>query len=220
MSKVVALYVEHGGVYFGLDDVEPWALPEKDARQYDGPHAVVAHPPCERWGVFWSGGPSAHKAGRPRQLGDDGGCFRAAINAVRKFGGVIEHPRGTKAWEVFGIKKPKKNQGWIVADEHGGFTCCVDQGSYGHRARKPTWLYVNGLPREELPELKWVAEGYFPWIGGDGYKTTEDRRWAQEADIVGEGRYMPRKERARTPIPFRDLLLDIARRIEARKNNV
>ncbi len=34
--KVAALYVEKGGVYWDLDDVEPWDE-QRDARLYAGP---------------------------------------------------------------------------------------------------------------------------------------------------------------------------------------
>ena len=46
---VAALYVETNGSYFGLPGVDPWDEP-RDARLYAGPHPVVAHPPCQRWG--------------------------------------------------------------------------------------------------------------------------------------------------------------------------
>ena len=54
---IAALYVQERGCYVGLDGVDPW--PEsRDARSYAGPYPVVAHPPCERWGRYWGGGPS------------------------------------------------------------------------------------------------------------------------------------------------------------------
>lgn len=48
MGVIAALYVETGGVYFNLDGVDPWDK-ERDARKYNGPHPVVAHPPCFLW---------------------------------------------------------------------------------------------------------------------------------------------------------------------------
>ena len=94
---VAALYVETGGVYYDLDGVDPWDE-ARDARAYPGPHPVVAHPPCARWGRYWSGGPSAKVR---RELGDDGGCFEAALRFVRLYGGVLEHPANTAAWRFF-----------------------------------------------------------------------------------------------------------------------
>lgn len=82
-ATVAALYVEPRGCYVGLPDVDPWDE-ARDARSYAGPHAVVAHPPCQRWGRFWHGStrkPHQHK------LGDDGGCFESALRAVLIWGG-------------------------------------------------------------------------------------------------------------------------------------
>lgn len=47
---VAALFVETGGCYSGVPDVEPWDE-SRDARQYAGPLPVIAHPPCQRWGA-------------------------------------------------------------------------------------------------------------------------------------------------------------------------
>jgi hypothetical protein len=51
---VAALYVEPQGCYVGVPGVDPWDE-ARDARTYAGPHPVVAHPPCQRWGRFWHG---------------------------------------------------------------------------------------------------------------------------------------------------------------------
>jgi hypothetical protein len=140
--------VEHGGVYYGLPGVEPWGLPERDAREYGGPWPVVAHPPCERWGRYATGGPGFRGAVRPR-FGDDDGCFVAALRAVWTFGGVLEHPAGSGAWRHFGLTAPPRGGGWVPSGaviggllHLSGWTCCVDQGRYGHRAQKATWLFA------------------------------------------------------------------------------
>jgi hypothetical protein len=200
-STVAALYVELGGVYYGLPGVEPWGLPELDAREYAGPHPVVAHPPCQRWGRYWSGGPSAKVR---RLLGDDNGCFAAALWAVRTFGGVLEHPEASSAWKWFGLRPPMRRGTWSPAEDDRGWTCCVEQGHYDHRARKATWLYVVGL--DTLPALRWgPSEGKMRLDDGCHSKT-------ERANGINVGQ--PRittKENAATPKPFRDLLLDIAR---------
>lgn len=201
---VAALFVERGGVYWDLPDVDPWD--EKcDARLYAGPHPVVAHPPCARWGRYWFGGPTWLKSGRPRKsIGDDDGCFAAALAAVKRWGGVLEHPEGSHAWRAFGLNPPPRGGGWVNADFDGGWTCCVEQGAYGHRARKPTWLYAIHVA---VPSLRWGDCGARAKIDL-GCCSREQRARIIKTGIVQQ---MSKLNRARTPVPFRDLLLSIAR---------
>lgn len=196
--KIAALFVENPGVYSTLS-VEIWDI-KADARTYAGPHPVVAHPPCKRWGRYWSGGPSAKVR---RKLGDDDGCFAAAWDSVRRFGGVLEHPEASHAWRIFGIPAPPKAGGWIPVPR-GGWTCCVEQGHYGHAARKATWLYATG-PRPQA--LIWG-----PSSGRrlePGFHSKEERRLATDEQRLEER--LSRAERVGTPLAFAELLLDIAR---------
>lgn len=202
---VAALYVAKGGCYFGQADVEPWDQ-AKDARTYAGPHPVVAHPPCERWGRYWGGAPTTW----PRKVkGDDGGCFAAALASVRRWGGILEHPEASAAWAAFRLAAPPASGGWIRADwidGHDGWTCCVEQGAYGHRARKATWLYCHGV--ELPPALKWgPAEGDFVRLD-EGFHSAEERARAVK---TGACQRLSKNQRAATPLPFRDLLISIAR---------
>lgn len=57
LQTVAALYVERGGCYWDQPGVDPWDE-ARDARLYDGPWPVVAHPPCQRWGRYWGGAPT------------------------------------------------------------------------------------------------------------------------------------------------------------------
>ena len=201
MTTVAALYVETGGCYFGVEGVDPWDA-ERDARTYPGPHPVVAHPPCQRWGRFWHG--STRKP-HQYQLGDDGGCFEAALNSVVQFGGVLEHPAHSKAWDRFGLAKPPQSGGWI-AGPRGTFTCYVEQGFYGHASRKATWLCASGVA---LPGLIWgVGEQRLPAWMVDRYGYEKARRIGVVAMIGGKRKTEIRNS---TPIPFRDLLISIAR---------
>jgi len=200
---IAALFVEQGGCYFGLEGIEPWDK-ERDARLYAGPHPVVAHPPCERWGRYWNGGPSARV---PRKLGDDDGCFASALASVRRWGGVLEHPEGSHAWRRFDIVAPPREGGWVPADifHPGAHTCCVEQGWYGHRARKATWLYASDV---DLPELSLGrAPGAFNRLD-EGFHSSEERRRAIKTGVCHR---LSKKQRAATPEPFRDLLISIAR---------
>ena len=130
---IAALFVERGGAYWDLPGVDPWDE-QRDARLYAGPHPVVAHPPCQRWGKLWAGQPLYIKTTGIRKVkGDDGGCFAAALDAVRRWGGIIEHPWGSHAWPHFGITVPPREGGWVSTGLFdGGWTCCVEQGRYGH----------------------------------------------------------------------------------------
>lgn len=203
---VAALYVQEGGAYYGLDAVDPWPA-SRDARLYDGPHPVVAHPPCERWGRYWGGGPSAKVK---RTLGDDGGCFAAALASVRRWGGVIEHPEASHAWRAYGIVTPPRDGRWVSAGlGDPGWTCCVEQGAYGHPARKATWLYAAHV---DLPELRWGrAHGEFVKIDPGFHSRAEAK---QSGGVAGQV-FLPKGQRAVTPPAFRDLLLSIARTAQA-----
>lgn len=195
---VAALFVETDGAYFGLDQVDPWDI-ERDAKTYTGPWPVVAHPPCERWGRYWNGGPSARVR---RELGDDNGCFEFALAAVRKWGGVLEHPEGSHAFKKYHIPCPPRGAGWIPCLD-GGFVCCVEQGHYGHKARKATWLYAYGV---ELPKLNWTPSEDKMRLD-DGYHSAEERRRAIKTGTVQR---LSKRQRAATPLEFRDMLIAIA----------
>lgn len=198
---IAALFVERDGAYWNLPEVDAWDR-ERDAKLYAGPWPVVAHPPCERWGRFWHGSPR-----KPHQfsLGDDGGCFAQAVWAVRRFGGVLEHPQDSRAWLWIGLEKPPRAGGWVRADNSGGWTCRVEQGFYGHAARKPTWLYACHV---DLPALHWgFGEQRLDakMVERHGYE------YARRKGIVSMIGGKRKKEiRNATPPEFRDLLLSIA----------
>ncbi|MBX5206714.1 hypothetical protein [Rhizobium sp. NZLR11] len=198
---IAALYVEKDGSYWDLPNVDPWDE-ARDARKYDGPYPVVAHPPCQRWGRFWHG--STRKPHQFR-LGADHGCFAAALTAVRNFGGVLEHPKDSVAWPYFGLTRPPTGGGWMQADGFGGWTCCVDQGYYGHFANKRTWLYAVGC---ELPSLLWGRgkQKLHP-IALERHGYEKARRIGMMAMVGGKDKTRIRNS---TPDGFRDLLISIA----------
>lgn len=205
---IAALYVLPDGPYANREGVDPWPA-SRDARLYSGPWPVVAHPPCARWGRYWSGGPSAKVR---RELGDDGGCFAAALASVRRFGGVLEHPEASLAWPCFGLVRPAKTGGWIAADLLGGWTCCVEQGHYTHGARKATWLYCARIPGSELPELAWgPAQDKDRQRLDQGFHSREERLAAGRNGRCQAFRRLSRRQRTITPEPFAELLLSIAR---------
>lgn len=190
---IAALFVETDGCYFGLDDVDPW--PEyRDARLYKGPHSVVAHPPCQLWTRF------AHVnfkrwGGEHNRPGNDGGCFKAALDAVRKYGGVLEHPAFTDAWKKYELPRPVQDR-WLKVN--GDWVCEVWQSAYGHKARKRTWLLYNG---EHIPpDMRWNRPEGTHQIG------FHDQRGkaANKPTISG-------KAASATPKEFRDQLIYLAK---------
>lgn len=197
MVKVAALYVETNGCYFGLPGVDPYDE-ARDARLYRGPHPVVAHPPCQRWGAMAFVN-YARWGGEHNRPGNDGGCFKAALDAVRRYGGVLEHPKNSRAWAAYGLVKPS-GKGWKQSDI--GFVCEVWQSAYGHRANKATWLYYVGHRRPL--ELDWSRPvgshqiGYHDQRGKAANKPTLSRREANA-----------------TPVAFRDALIGLARHSRA-----
>jgi hypothetical protein len=203
-AVIAALFVKKGGPYFGLDDVDPWDQ-SRDARTYAGPWPVVAHPPCSRWCQL--AGLVEARWGHKR--GEDGGAFASALNSVRTWGGVLEHPAYTAAWAAFGLPVPQRGGGW-QRGLCGGWSCHVEQGRYGHRARKATWLYAVGC---ELPALRWGSTSNWPASWHHSKRDAAKKfavSWCKNHGLEDVPR-IGKREASATPIEFRDTLLEIAR---------
>ena len=206
-EQIAALFVETNGIYAELG-LDVWGghmegerlVIDRDARAFAGPGRGIYHPPCERWGRYARGGPSAKV---PRIVGDDGGCGRAAFASVRRWGGVLEHPEGSHLWRAEDVPSPPQSGGWIRTI-CGGWTCCVAQGHYGHRAQKLTWLYLYGL--EPKPMIWGLCPGKDRL--DDGFKSTEARREARAAGIAPVTRLADGERRA-TPPDFARALLEL-----------
>ena len=200
IQRIAALFVQSRGPYSGRSDVDAWPK-GRDARGYAGPWPVVGHPPCARWTAytfFARGGAKQH-----RTIGDDGGCFAAALRAVRTWGGVLEHPRYSRAWAAFGIQRPARGGGWQRLT-CGGWTCEVWQGRYGGRVPKPTWLYFYSPIGNAPAPLDWAVaterSASFSTI-----HRHERRSRRSGLTLLSSG------QRSRTPDRFRDVLIGLAR---------
>jgi hypothetical protein len=135
-AGVAVLFARSDSCYIELvDDIYDI---ERDARNYSGTLPVVCHPPCRGWGRL------SHLA-KPRDGEKDLGFF--AVDTVRRCGGVLEHPHASKLWAAALLPRPGSLDAW------GGYTILVDQGWWGHAAPKPTWLYICGVPKAELPTI-------------------------------------------------------------------
>jgi hypothetical protein len=195
-TTVAVLYAYADGPYSGLPGVDVWDE-GRDARLYPGPHPVVAHPPCSRWCRL--AGLVEARWGHRR--GEDGGCFASALAAVRRWGGVLEHPAYSDAWRAFDLPRPHRAGGW-QRGTCGGWSAHVEQGRYGHAAKKATWLYAHGV---DLPDLRWgsdpdsASRALVSWCGNRVSPGMEGR------PRIGK------RAASETPEAFRDLLLATAR---------
>lgn len=111
--EVAALFVAHSGPYFKMDGVECWGVA---AEMYDGPHPIIAHPPCGPWGKC-----RTLCKYQKAQHGIE------AIELVHRWCGVVEQPAGSTLFRDHG------RPGHIIEE--------VDQYDWGHKIRKPTLLY-------------------------------------------------------------------------------
>lgn len=104
--KCAVLCVRPGSAYFALPVDAYDAL--RDARTYRGPLPVVAHPPCALWGRL-----------RAFAKGNDGEASLGplCVDAVRRWGGVLEHPKDSTLWRACGLPRPGAGR-----DQFGGFT--------------------------------------------------------------------------------------------------
>jgi hypothetical protein len=194
---IAALYVKTGGPYFNIEGVDPWDA-TRDARLYAGPFPVVAHPPCSRWCRL--AGLVEARWGHKR--GEDDGCFKAALEAVRTYGGVLEHPAYSDAWAAFDLPIPSRSGGWQKGF-CGGWSCYVEQGRYGHPAKKGTWLYAYGA---ELSDMRW----------GYGFKSDVLVSYADMERYPDRPRISKDKASA-TPIEFREALISLAQSVDLRR---
>lgn len=190
---IAALFVQENGCYSKLEGVDPWPQ-SRDARKYEGPYAVVAHPPCQLWGALASVN-FARWGGEHNRPGNDHGCFKSAVQSVQNWHGVLEHPAKTRAFAAHGIPKPK-GEGWFQFGPND-YVCEVWQSAYGHRANKATWLYYRGY---QAPlELRWDRPRGSHQVGFQ-----DSRGKARNKPTLGK------VEANATPLAFRDELIALA----------
>lgn len=189
---VAALFVLPDGHYSGWPWIDAWPI-ERDATQYNGLIPVVAHPPCQLWGAMAAVN-YARWGGEHNRPGNDGGCFAAALAAVNRCGGVLEHPAKTRAWKAYGLEKPS-GIGWHRSGL--GWVCEVWQSAYGHRANKATWLYYKG--KRKPFALRW-----------DRLKGTHQIGFYDQRGKSKNKPTLSKREANATPIEFRDELLKLA----------
>jgi hypothetical protein len=142
MFKVAALYVDPKGPYGELC-TEVFDM-SRNALTYETSSAkglpVLAHPPCGPWGhLSWA------------CTQQDPALGHHAIHMVRKYGGIVEHPVGSKLFEACGIPTGDWDNPEREFDAYGGYTIRAKQFDFGHWGQKDTIFYIVGI--EEFPHL-------------------------------------------------------------------
>lgn len=133
MSAIPVLFTRKTSPYLALGcDCYDY---ERNALTWQGGRPAIYHPPCRSWGQL------SHMA-KPRPGERELALW--AMEKVRAFGGVLEHPINSKLWQAAGCGS------WGVRDDFGGVLVPLYQSSFGHRAPKATGLYMV-LP--EVPEV-------------------------------------------------------------------
>lgn len=194
---MAALFVDRLGPYPKLPGVECWDL-ERDARKYDGPWSVVAHPPCRNWSKL------SYLA-----KDDDSDCALVAIDQVRKFGGVLEHPAASRLW--LQINLPSGHR-----DDFGGKRITLTQVEWGHVARKPTSLYLVNVPDSALERPPSPGREPTHWLSG----FREHSRRGQTGAAVPPGiKVCSAQQRRRTPPLFAEYLVRLARAAAANRTS-
>lgn len=180
-SGVAVLFCREDSIYkdLGADCYDV----RRDARTFTGGKPVIAHPPCRAWGRL-------RRFARP----DDGEMELAvwAVSQVRKEGGVLEHPCCSLLWPAAQLPPPGDK------DDYGGRTITVPQWWWGHRADKPTLLYISGISPRDWPPI--------PMRLGTPTHVVQSRK------RIGHRPHITKSEREQTPIDFARWLLILAGR--------
>ena len=196
---IAALYVDPRGPYPTMEGVDAWDE-TRDARKYSGPWPVIAHPPCGPWGRLAH---LAHNVNQPANgpHGYDRALGPLAVDQVREFGGVLEHPAHSKLWKHCGLPHPGE-----LPDAWGGVTIALDQVLWGHVARKPTWIYLVRVPSAALEQPPFPERTPTHWISGGRSARKHERRGLVPPGI----KVCSAQQRRRTPLELARYLRRLA----------
>ena len=180
---VPALFVETRGVYARLG-CDVYGI-ERDARTFPGGAASITHPPCRLWS-------SLRHLSKAHPSEKEVAFF--ALDVVRRWGGVLEHPLRSSFWREAGVRDLHSGR----RDKFGGWLLPIFQQWFGHRAQKATFLYLVGVEPSALPPI--------PLVLGDATHTVglwSGRDRSRCRPTISNGEY------ARTPEPLARWLIQV-----------
>lgn len=180
---IAVLFARPDSIYKTLPDCDVWDI-ERDARRWPGGCPVIAHPPCRAWGRL-------RKFAKPRE--GEAELALWALEQVRKWGGILEHPASSILWLRADLPEPGQK------DEFGGWMLWISQWWFGHRADKPTLLYIKGCEPEDLPPIP--------------FKIGEPTHVIQSRKRENYRPHVTKAEREHTPLALAEWLREVAQRI-------
>lgn len=188
--EVAVLFARSDSIYKTIPGTDVWDA-GRDARKWTGGAPVVAHPPCRAWGQlkFFA---------KPRE--DEKALAPWAIDQIRKFGGVLEHPSKSSLWPALGLPEPGQT------DEYGGWTLPIHQHWFGHRAEKKTRLYIVGCKPQDIPDIP-MTLSYPTHVIGDSGRVALGNKKPE----------VSKAEREHTPPQLAEWLIELARRCKPKQ---
>lgn len=180
-SKIAVLFARADSIYKSMPECDVWDK-ERDALNWPGGSSVIAHPPCRLWGrlrVFANFVPGEKE------------LAVWAVQQVRKWGGVLEHPHGSTLWDHCQLPPPGRR------DEFGGWTIPIPQFWLGHKAEKATWFYIVGCEADQTPAVPMIFR--------------EPEYVVQSRKRVDYRPHIPKADRERTPFECCRWLIAIAK---------
>ncbi len=188
VKNIAALFVTRDSLYKDMPGVDCYDI-DRDAMTWPEGCPAVCHPPCRSWGRL-----KAFAKPRP----DEQAQALLCVEALRRNGGILEHPQGSSLWDAAGMPKP-----WKGRDQWGGFSVEVDQLWWGHKARKRTWFYIVGL-KGKMPPFPTGPHGQPEYVMGGGSKGIRSGDPMYITDL-------PKSLREKTPPALMEWLVAVAR---------
>lgn len=184
---ISVLFARADSVYKTFPDCDVWDI-ERDALNWPGGNPIIAHPPCRAWGKL------RHFA-RPRAGEKELAIW--AVEQIRVWGGILEHPASSLLWSEMNLPLPGQR------DQFGGFSVWISQWWFGHRADKPTLLYIVGIEPADLPPI--------PFKLGEATHVIQSRKRKNHRPHVTKA------EREHTPLQLAEWLKASAEKIAENK---
>ena len=137
---------------------------------------------------------------KPRE--DEKALAPWAIEQIRRFGGVLEHPANSKLWPELNLPVPGKR------DLYGGWTLPIHQHWWGRRAEKKTRLYIVGCDPKDIPDIPLRIDEPTHVIGDVGRAG------------MGKRPEVSKAEREQTPKELAIWLCELARRCSQKEQEL